>query len=198
LHRGALVKEEETAAVAFGTASPSSDIRGLFETFLPESLRRATLGPNADPQTILPLQGDRERGKLIFFSDGARCRACHEIDDRDASLGPTIQEINKKYPRLAEMLQHALQPSLKIEDPYAAYVILTSEGRVVSGLLVEQSEREVVLKTAEKQIVRIARDNIDEMRKSEQSLMPERILSDLTAQEAADLLEYLRSHGGGS
>jgi putative heme-binding domain-containing protein len=195
LHRGSLADAEREAAVAIGVASSSSDIRGLFETFIPESQRRATLGPNADPQVILALDGDRERGKLIFFSDGARCRACHEIDDRDASLGPTIQEINKKYPRLAEMLEHALQPSLKIDDPYAAYTVVTNDGRVIAGLLVEQTDREVVIRTAEKQTIRIARDRIDEIRKSDQSLMPERILSDLTAQEAADLLEYLRSHG---
>jgi hypothetical protein len=54
-----------------------------------------------------------------------------------------------------------------------------------------------VIKTAEKQIVRIARDNVQQMRKSEKSLMPDRILSDLTAQEAADLLEYLRSFSPG-
>jgi putative heme-binding domain-containing protein len=197
LHRGALAEDDQQMAVATGAASASSDIRGLFETFIPESQRRATLGPNPDPQTILSLAGDRERGKLIFFSDGARCRACHEIDNREASLGPTLQEINKKYPRVAEMLQHVLQPSLKIEDPHAAYIVVTAEGRVVTGLLVEQSEKEVTIKTAEKQIVRLARDRIDEMRKSDQSLMPERILSDLTAQEAADLLEYLRSHGSG-
>ena len=34
-----------------------SDIRGLFETFVPESKRRATLGANIDPQVILSRQG---------------------------------------------------------------------------------------------------------------------------------------------
>jgi putative heme-binding domain-containing protein len=193
LHRGGLDEPDSRLAVGLGAEAASSDIRGLFETFVPEAKRRATLGPAFDPQTVLSRTGERERGKLIFFSDGARCRACHEVDDRSQSLGPTLQEIVKKYPQPAELLQHVLQPSLKIEEPFAAYVILTNEGRVITGLLGESTDKDFIIRTAEKQTLRIPRQSVDEMRKSEQSLMPERILSDLTAQEAADLLDYLRS-----
>ncbi len=195
LHRGALPAEDFRTAVSLGSQAPTSDIRGLFETFMPESQRRRTLGANIDPQSILSRQGDRERGKLIFFSDGARCRNCHQIDDPSQSVGPTLQEINKKFTRPAELLQHVLQPSLKIDDPFAAYAVILDDGRTISGLLVEQTDQKVVIKTAEKQTVQIARKNIEELRKSEISLMPERILSDLTAQEAADLFEYMRSQG---
>jgi putative heme-binding domain-containing protein len=192
MHRGALAGETFASAVTAGSAA-SSDVRGLFDTFVPESKRRATLGGIIDPQVVLSRQGDRERGKLIFFSDGARCRNCHELNDRQKSLGPTLLEITKKYPRPAELLQHALQPSLKIEEPFAAYTIVVDDGRVLNGLLVEQSETEVAVKTIERQVIRLARKNIEEMTKSAKSLMPERILSDLTAQEAADLFEFIRS-----
>ena len=192
MHRGALAPKIQAAAVAAGNAAPT-DIRGLFETFIPESKRRATLGAITDPQIVLKHKGDHERGKLIFFSDGARCRNCHELDDRSKSLGPTLREITKKYPRTVDLLYHALQPSLKVEAPFAAYTVVCDDGHVVSGLIVEQSEREVVLKTVERHVVRIARQNIEEIRKSVKSLMPDRILSDLTAQEAADLFEYIRA-----
>ncbi len=198
VHRGSLGQAEAAAAIAQGAAAERSDIRGLFETFVPESKRRVTLGANPDPQTILNLSGDRARGQLIFFSDGARCRNCHDAASREQSIGPTLQEINKKYPRPEELLQHVLQPSLKIEDPFAAYAALTSDGRAVSGLLVEQTDAAVALKTAEKQLVRLPRSEIAELRKSPKSLMPDQILSDLTAQQAADLLEYLRSLGSGN
>jgi len=197
MHRGSLAAEDFEAAVSIGSEAPASDIRGLFETFLPESQRRATLGSNINSQTILSRRGNQERGKLIFFSDGARCRACHEIQDRSKSLGPTLKEINKKYPRPAELLQHVLEPSLKIEDPFAAYAVVTVDGRVETGLLVEKNEKEVVIKNADRKIVRIARSDIEEMQKSPKSLMPDRMLSDLTAQEAADLFEYIRSQGAG-
>ncbi len=193
LHSGKLIGGKFTDAVKAGSALAASDRRGLFETFVPESQRRPTLGPTFDPQIVLSKTGDAARGRLIFFSDGARCRNCHEADDRDKSLGPTLLDIKKKYPRTADMLPHVLQPSLKIDEPFAAYTAVLADGRVLSGLLVEQNDQQVVLKTPEKRIVRLLRANIEELVKSTASLMPERILSDLTAQEAADLLEYIRA-----
>ena len=193
LHRGTLAADELQSAAALGSKSPRGDIRGLFDTFVPESQRRATLGAKVDPQTILNRQGDWQRGKLIFFSDGARCRACHEIDDPSQSLGPTLQEINKKYAGAAEMLQHVLQPSLKIDDAHAAYGVETSDGRTIQGLLAEQNDKAIVIKTADKKLVKLARSEITAMQRSQKSLMPDGILSDQTAQEAADLLAYIRS-----
>jgi putative heme-binding domain-containing protein len=195
LHQQSVSQETFDTVASLGSAVVTSDVRGLFETFIPESKRRPTLGPNIDPQIILGRQGDRQRGKLIFFSDGARCRACHEIDDPAQSVGPTLQEINKKYARATELLQHVLQPSLKIDESFAAYAVLTNDGRAINGLLAEQNEKEIVIKTADKKLARIPRDSISEMQKSAVSLMPDRILSDLTAQEAADLFEYIRSLG---
>jgi putative heme-binding domain-containing protein len=192
LHRGTVTQGDAKMAVTLGSAT-KSDTRGLFETFIPESQRRATLGEKIDPKTILSLKGDHERGKLIFFSDGARCRNCHETDDKSKSLGPTLLEIGKKYPKASEMLEQVLEPSKKIDDAVAGYTVLTTEGRVLSGLLIERTAKEVVLKTPEKQIVRIPLTEVEQMKKSDKSLMPDRILSDLTPQEAADLLEYIRA-----
>lgn len=192
MHRGTMTDQNFAAAVKAGVKSPKSDIRGLFETFIPESQRKATLGAKFDPQVVLDKTGDHDRGKLIFFSDGARCRNCHELDDKQKSIGPTLADIVKKYPKREEMLQHVVQPSLKIEEVFAAYSATLDDGRTLSGLIVEQNADEVVLKTAERQVVRLLRKNIEELVKSPKSLMPDGILSDLTAQEAADLFEYIR------
>ncbi|MDX1944389.1 MAG: PQQ-dependent sugar dehydrogenase [Pirellulaceae bacterium] len=192
LHHGD-VPESAVRTVSSAAKDLPSDRRGLLDTFLPEAERRQTLGPTVDPAPILRLSGDANRGKLIFFSDGARCRNCHELDDRTKSLGPTLVEILKKFPTAAELVPHVLQPSLKIDEPVAAYTALLADGRIISGLVAEQSETEVVFKTAEKQLVRIPRKEIEELRKSPVSLMPERILADLTPQEAADLVAYLRT-----
>ena len=171
-----------------------SDIRGLLETFLPESQRRATLGARFDPQVVLNLSGDIARGKLIYFSDGARCRACHDATDAAKSLGPTLAEINKKFPRPIEMLQHVVDPSLKIDEKYAAYQLATDDGQVLTGVLIEQSANHVMIETADRKRRKISRASIERLKRSTQSLMPLGLLSDLTAQEAADLLKYLREH----
>ncbi|MCA9124353.1 MAG: PQQ-dependent sugar dehydrogenase [Planctomycetaceae bacterium] len=195
LHGGELVERDQLVAIALGNEVPDTNVRGLFETFLPESQRRARLGPNIDPELILKQSGDAARGKLIFFSDGARCKACHDVSDPNQSLGTTLVEINKKYKQRGELLQHVLRPSLKIDEPMAAYRLLTRHGQVFVGLLVEKSDEAVVLKTAERKLIRVPGAEIEELQKSLSSLMPDRILSDLTAQEAADLIEYIRSVG---
>lgn len=192
MHGGSLSAKDKLAAIAIGNEVSNTNVRGLFETFLPESKRRARLGPNINPETILSQQGDAARGKLIFFSDGARCKACHDVSDPSKSLGTTLVEINKKYKR-GEILQHVLKPSLKIDEPQAAYTVLTTGGQVVVGLLTEKTDEAVVVKTAEQKFVRVPVAEIDEIQRNSTSLMPERILSDLTAQEAADLLEYISS-----
>ncbi|MBI2477954.1 MAG: PQQ-dependent sugar dehydrogenase [Planctomycetia bacterium] len=192
-HGGSLSAADKLAAITIGNEVPNTNVRGLFETFLPESKRRARLGPNIDPDVILRQPGDAARGKLIFFSDGARCKACHDVSDPSKSLGTTLAEINKKYKQRGEMLLHVLKPSLRIDEPLAAHTVLTRGGQVVVGLLAEKTDEAVVIKTAERKLVRVPVTEIDDVQKSSTSLMPERILSDLTAQEAADLLEYIRS-----
>jgi putative heme-binding domain-containing protein len=179
------------AAALLGAASKSSDIRGLFDTFLPESERSVRLGAVIEPDAILDLTGDAARGKLIYFSDNARCRNCHEAADAAQPLGPALADIRKAYPRPSELLDQILRPSFKIDEKYATRIVATTDGQVLAGVITEQAGDEVVLRTAEPKVVRIARDRIDTITASPFSLMPERILSDMTAQEAADLVAFL-------
>jgi putative heme-binding domain-containing protein len=192
MHGGKLNAEDFASAVALGRETPQSDLRGLFEHFVPESERRKRLGPNIKPESILSLAGDAERGKLIYFSDAGRCRACHDLSDAKKSLGPTLAEINTKYTKPLEMLQHVVEPSLKIDDKFATFTVITNEGRVETGLLVDKDRERVRLRNAESKFIDIPLADVDQLQKGTRSLMPEKILSDLTAQEAADLLEYIR------
>ncbi|MEO2034779.1 MAG: PQQ-dependent sugar dehydrogenase [Planctomycetaceae bacterium] len=189
MHRGAV----SAASPARAYDSNNRDVRGLFESFIPEKLRRQTLGRNVDPQSVLSLDGDASRGRLIYYSDGARCRNCHDLNDAMKSTGPTLTDIRKKYTRRSEMLTHILKPSLKVDEPFATWVVVTEAGKVHSGLLVSQDNECVVLQTADRKNVRIAKPEVDTMQKSAKSLMPEGILSDQTAQEAADLLAWFGS-----
>ena len=193
MHRGALEAEEHQRAVEQGNQSANSDIRGLFEAFIPEAERQKRLGPNIDPADILQLEGDAERGQLIFFSDAARCRNCHPAGGQKDSLGPDLREIGKKVRHKSELLNHILKPSFKIEDKYLAYSIVTDAGKILTGLMLERTESELVLKTIQKKVLRLSLDEIDEINVQKTSLMPEFLLRDLTPQEAADLLTYLLS-----
>jgi putative heme-binding domain-containing protein len=192
LHDGKLKSDDRVAAVET-VRNGSSDVRGLFDDFIPESQRKKTLGRTFEPSIVLDQDGDALRGRLIFFSDAARCRTCHHTDDAALSVGPTLKEISKKYQHESEMLQHILQPSLKVDEKFAAWAVVTIDGKVLTGLLEKQTDTEVVLRAADRQLVTVAKKDIEEMQKSARSLMPDGVLADLTAAEAADLLAYVKS-----
>ena len=84
-----------------------------------------------------------------------------------------------------------LEPSKTIDPAFTTYLLETKDGRVVSGLPVEKTSSGVVLKDMQGKTVRFANDEIERMVPQSRSLMPELLLRDLTAQQVADLLEFL-------
>ena len=67
----------------------------------------------------------------------------------------------------------------------------TSDGRVVTGLLVDRNDQEVVLRDAQAKVVRIPATEIELLAPQQKSLMPELLLQDMTGQQVSDLIEYL-------
>lgn len=192
MHAGAVPPRNQKAVIS-AAAESGSDTRGLFDQFVPEALRRKTLGHHFDPQSVLSLTGDALRGKLIYTSDTARCRNCHHLNDASLSVGPALVEISRKYAVPQELLQQIVVPSQKIDDRYAAWLAVTDRGQTVTGLLERESAAEIVLRNAERKSVALQRSELEELHRSPKSLMPEGVLADLTAQEAADLMAFIRS-----
>jgi putative heme-binding domain-containing protein len=180
-------------AIAKGTGHAVAVIRDLFERYLPASQRVKRLGTMVDAAQLLKLPGDAARGKRVFFyTEGVACRNCHRIGRDGVELGPDLTTIGKKYDR-TQLLESILEPSKRLDPPYVTYLAETHDGRVLSGLLVERNEREVVLKDAQNKVVRLPRADVAQLVTQQQSLMPELLLRDLTAQQVADLLAYLGS-----
>ncbi len=192
LHAGQLTSQDRSAAIT-NAKNADSNIRGLFDHFVPESDRRKTLGRTFDPQLVLSREGDARRGKLIFFASDARCRACHDVQHADRSVGPTLTDVAKKYVRRAELLQHIVKPSEKVDEKYATWIVVTSNGKVLTGLKQAETGDSIVLRTADGKTVTVRNSDIEAQQKSRTSLMPEGVLADLTAQEAADLVAFIRS-----
>ena len=90
-------------------------------------------------------------------------------------------------------MESILEPSRRIEPKFAAYVATTLDGKSITGLLVKRDDKEVVLRDAQNKEIAIAAANLEELRPSRTSLMPDGQMAGLTAQAAADLLEYLAS-----
>jgi putative heme-binding domain-containing protein len=174
-------------------ASIDPAIRDLFEAFIPEEQRTQRLGDVVDAVALLQMEGDLERGRKLFHeSTVVACRNCHQIGGQGKELGPPLDAIGKKYDR-RQLLESILQPSKQIDAKYAAWLVETGSGLVITGLMVEQTDAGVVIRDAQNKLHRVAAADIEGVYPQTKSLMPEMQLRDFTAQQAADLLEYLAS-----
>ena len=175
-------------------ASSEAHVRDLFERFLPEDRRPRRLGNAIQPEMILGIDGDVERGRTLFLkAAGVQCRNCHRIAGQGTEVGPALDGVGRKYPEPHRLLDTILNPSREIDPKYRVYLALTVEGRVVSGLLVRRDAQEVVLRDNKGKLITVAADEIEELVPQQQSLMPELLLRDMTATQVADLVEYLSS-----
>src|SRR5207248_10999630 len=92
-----------------------------------------------------------------------------------------------------ELLESLLSPSRRIEPKYAMYLAIIADGRSLTGLLVKRNENSVILRDGQGKEIVLAAKDLEELRPLRISLMPDGQMAGLTAQEAADLLEYLTS-----
>lgn len=165
-------------------------VRDLFEHFTPSHERAKKLGSVVNPQEILALPGDANRGRALFASNATQCKNCHKFGDVGKELGPDLSTIGKKQSR-EQLLESILQPSKRIEAKYVTHIVITVAGKSHTGLLVRRDDAEIVLKQADGKDVIVKADDVDELVTQRVSLMPDLQVKDLTAQQVADLLELL-------
>ncbi len=150
--------------------------------------------------------GDPFAGEKVFKRV---CAACHKIYGEGPEIGPDIT-LNGRND-FNQLLSNVFDPSLVIGAGYRVCTVVTTSGRVQSGLLVEDSPQRVVLKPADVAVpgngrtdasvtaVRVAvgkleiipRDEIDEFKLSELSLMPEGLEKQLSQQDIVDLFAFI-------
>ncbi len=168
----------------------NTSVRDLFERFLPADQRVKRLGSFINAADILDLKGDAERGKTLFFgASGMQCAKCHQIGGTGGLVGPDLDGIGAKMNRY-RVLETIIFPSKEIEKEWIAHVVELASGQVITGILASKSEKHVVVRTMDKEL-KLAADDIASLTPQTASLMPEQLLRDATAQDAADLLLYL-------
>lgn len=145
---------------------------------------------------LMRRDGDAERGKQVFFAaetgEGARtsCASCHRVQGAGQWIGPDLSTIGMKYGK-EELLRSILNPSAAISYTFRSLVVGTNDGRVVTGLPIEDTPTRLVLKTADGARVALSPATIDERKDAELSLMPEGLTESLGEQDLVDLLAYL-------
>jgi len=129
---------------------------------------------------------DPSRGRATF----ARvCAQCHTLYDQGGQVGPNLTGSNRF--NLDYVLQNVIDPSAVIAREYQVTLIRTKDGRVVSGIATEGDHAVKVV--SETGTVLVPRTEIEKMRRSDLSMMPDGLLTGLSEQDVADLVAYLRT-----
>ena len=135
--------------------------------------------------------GDRGRGQKVFHSAKAACATCHNIGYVGGRTGPDLTRIGATRTD-RDLLEAIVYPSLSFVRSYEPFTVTTLAGKQFSGILKSESPTELTLTIAADKIERIARADIDEIKPGTVSIMPAGLDQQMTPQEIADLLAFLK------
>ncbi|MDB5339135.1 MAG: Cytochrome c [Planctomycetaceae bacterium] len=131
--------------------------------------------------------GNATQGKVLYTK---HCATCHKLFDEGGLVGPNLTPANRGDRDF--LLVSIVDPNAVIRSQFLNYVVTTQSGSVMQGVIAEQDGASVTLVDAKGQRHQVARAEIEEMKESAASLMPEKLLEQLSPQELRDLFAYLQ------
>ena len=133
------------------------------------------------------IRADLSQGRAIYKK---RCASCHKLFGDGEKIGPDLTGSGRA--NIDYALQNIVTPSAVVAAGFQVSVIATVAGRIVTGVVTMESEQVLLVQTDKEQI-RLPVSEVDVIRKSNQSLMPENLLKDLTDVQIRNLIAYLAS-----
>ncbi|HEY0551473.1 MAG TPA: c-type cytochrome, partial [Verrucomicrobiae bacterium] len=134
----------------------------------------------------LDLNGDAARGHTLYQQ---RCITCHRSGAEGSMVGPDLASVANGGKE--KLLTSILDPNAEVAAAFLAYSIETKTGESILGVIAGENPLSLMMKTASGETNRIGRENISSMRGTDKSLMPEGLEEGLSAQDVADLLEFV-------
>jgi putative membrane-bound dehydrogenase-like protein len=131
--------------------------------------------------------GDVDRGREVFRR---ACATCHQVGGIGVAVGPDVGDTRTKS--RAMLLADILHPNGAIDSNYVTYTVATVDGQVLTGLIAAETASSLTLRRAEGQADTVLRQDVEEVRSTGVSLMPEGLEKDITVEQMADLLTYLK------
>ena len=134
-------------------------------------------------------KGDTTRGHVVY--EKGLCIKCHKYGDIGEGVGPDLSTLSKRFKR-ADILEALYYPSKVISDQYRSSTVITVDGKRYDGILAENGGTyTMVLQDATK--VNFKKEDIEKQFASLISVMPEKILDNLTLAEIADLFAFMET-----
>ena len=138
---------------------------------------------------VLELKGDAIAGGVVY---ARACASCHRRGEQSegTDIGPNLASVVGHSKE--KLLRNILIPSADVQPGYYAYSCLLESGEVVSGVLVSETATSVAIKQTNAEIRGIPRSEIDVLRNTNRSLMPDGLEASIDRQQMADLIAYLQ------
>jgi putative heme-binding domain-containing protein len=137
---------------------------------------------------VLDMAGNVARGKQLFAKN---CASCHKVEGTGHELGPNLAAMKNRGPET--ILLNVLDPNREVNPQYLSYVLVTGEGKTLTGIVAAESATSVTLKRADGQGDEVLRSDIEELRSTGLSLMPEGLEKEIDQTAMADVIAYLMS-----
>lgn len=180
---GAVPLDSRVSLLFHGDAAIKSAAEKLFGG--PISADRTKLLETYRP--AIERNGDATAGHAVYRRV---CSGCHKLAGEGHEVGPDISDVRVKPPET--LLGDILDPNRAVEPRWVAYTVAIKDGRVATGLIEQESAAGLVLRAAEGKREVVPRDQIETLRATGRSLMPEGVEKDITPQQMADLIAFLR------
>jgi putative heme-binding domain-containing protein len=133
------------------------------------------------------MKGDMIRGAAVFAKT---CSKCHRINNVGHNVGPDISDTRARA--RDALLYDVLDPNRRVDPQFTEYIVVTTDGRLFNGLMIAESTDSVTLRQPEGREQTIPRSEIEDLKTTNKSLMPEGIERDVTVEQMADVLEFLK------
>jgi hypothetical protein len=173
-HPDRTIAEQARKVLERGGSLPSPDRQKVIDRLMPLTMR----------------SGDAAAGKLVFKN---QCAKCHVHGGEGTAIGPDLTGM-AVHPK-AELLVSIMDPSRSVEGNFRVWTVTTTSGKVLTGLLASETRTSLELIDAEGKKHTLLREDVEDLKASEKSLMPDGFENQIKPEELVNLLEFLTARG---
>jgi putative membrane-bound dehydrogenase-like protein len=137
-------------------------------------------------QTALTQDADPIRGRKLFTQ---HCSVCHKMNGVGHEIGPNLASIRSRGAET--ILVNVIDPNREVNPQYLNYVLLTQDGRAMTGMVASETASSVTLRRAESATDTVLRVDIEDLKSTGLSIMPEGMEKSIDIQAMADIISYL-------
>jgi putative heme-binding domain-containing protein len=136
----------------------------------------------------LTMKGDADRGRKVWQRV---CSECHQLANEGSDVGPDLRTVTKRYKET--LLADILMPNQNIEAGYEEYLVETTDGQQITGILAKETPTTLTLRRKKGEQDTVLRSKVKSMRSLSVSPMPENLDESITVEQMSDLIVFIKS-----